>query len=106
MSLVFLIFLLLAIYVALRAFGVDFTRLASVGWTTILRVILAILVGIAICYLASFAGLVVGIIGLVVGLAVGAFLPNIFSYVWRIATWWAKLLLVITILAALVAAIF
>lgn len=106
---IFYVFLVGAIIVALSAAGI--TRMvgghiSSLNWVWILRVVLGIVVGLAICYLASNLGVVAGFIGLIAGLILGMFLPTIISWVFKAITfkWWVILLVVVIILAAAVAA--
>lgn len=71
----------------------------------ILRWCAAIIIGLAVCFLLSAIGVIAGVIGLFAGVLLGYFLPNILQWVWCSVKFVGKLVLVVLVLVALVAAI-
>ena len=105
----FWIFLVAAILVAVSATGIlngAGSTLASVKWIWVIRVILGIIFAIAICYALCAFGVIAGVIGLIGGFIFGMFLPAIIAFAWSVLKWWGKLIFVVIIVVAIIAALF
>lgn len=71
-----------------------------------LRVALAIVFGLFLCYCLSWLGVILGVLGLIGGAVLGAMLPSIIGFLLRDATWYERLIVGLLVIAAFVAAVF
>ena len=104
-----MLFELLCVIGAGLLFAVAWGIKPSVGYVPtaikVLRWCVAFIIGLAVCFLLSAIGVIAGVIGLFAGVLLGYFLPNILRWLWCSLKFVGKLILVVLVLAALVAAI-